>query len=117
MKKLIALTVLGAGLLFGAGAYAQGNAEQTAADKAKTQQVIESIPALKSIALEISGFEIKIAGKKEEYKNANADLKALKQKYANELTTQINANEGKKEIVDVLNAELKKTKNEIENLK
>lgn len=117
MKKIITITVLGLGLLISAGAYAQDAAQKTAGTKEKTEKVINNIPSLNAIAQEITAFQMKIKDREQEYKNASADLKALKQKYANELTAQISLNEGKEEIVDVLREELKKTNKEIENLK
>ncbi len=115
MKKTLFLMVFGFGLLAGTSAYAQQEAPQ-ADPKIRTQQVIESIPSLHGIALEISTFEAKTAGKSGEYKNAAADLRALKMKYAAELELQIAANKGNAEVTEVLTAELKRTKEEIAQL-
>ena len=116
MKKSIALALLCFGLLAGTAAFAQ---ESTAPVKTaeKTEQVISSIPALQSIAQEIADYQSKIAGKEESYENSNADLRALKMKYAAELKTQIAVNQDKQEILAVLKEELAKTEAEISQLK
>lgn len=116
MKKSIALALLGLGLFAGTTAYAQ-DAATPAKSSEKTQQVISSIPALQSITQEISDYESKIAGKKESYENSNADLRALKMKYAAELKTQIAVNQDKQEVLAVLKEELAKTEAEISQLK
>lgn len=116
MKKIIALAVFGIGMFAGTAAYAQ-SAETPAVSPEKTQQVIAAIPSLQSIRQEIADFEAKTSGQQEKFENGNADLRALKMKYANELKTQIAANQGKPEVVEVLTAELAKTNAEIEKLK
>ena len=115
MKKVIATGLLGFGMLISAGAFAQDYYVQLPATK--TEQVIAAIPSLQGIKNEIAQFEAKTEGKKESFENLNADLRALKMKYAAELKTQIAINKDSKEIADVLTEELKKTEAEIEKLK
>lgn len=116
MKKVISLALFVTGMLAGTIAFAQ-NAEATLATPDKTQQVIESIPTLKSIALEIARFEAKTGSKKENSETTKADLRALKLKYAAELKTQMVANKNNKETYDILSAELKKTQAELSKMK
>ncbi|HTF04075.1 MAG TPA: hypothetical protein VK826_08615 [Bacteroidia bacterium] len=116
MKKLFSLGLLAFGLLTGANALAQ-DATGVAVPQSKTETVVASIPSLQSIAMEIAQFEAKTEGKKENYENANADLRALKMKYAAELQVQIAVNKDNKEVFDVLTEELRKTNEEIEKLK
>lgn len=113
MKKLFALTLLGLGLLTSSGAFAQ----EPAVTPARTLEIIASIPTLQSIATEIADFGQKKENSKEELKNADADLRALKMKYAAELEVQIALNKDNAEIVEALTAELAKTRTEIELLK
>ncbi len=115
MKKVFALTALCLAMAGSTGAFAQ-EIGKLAESSAKTKQVIYSIPSLKSIDMEITKFESKVKGKSDS-KNAAADLKALKQKYANELIIQINAQSANKEVSAVLNEELSKTNKEINNIK
>lgn len=113
MKKLLALSALGLFLLCSHSANAQtadGN------PSTRTQEVIASIPSLQSISLEIAAFEQKKENNKSELKNADADLRALKMKYAAELEVQISANASNAELVQILTAELNKTRAEIEQL-
>jgi hypothetical protein len=114
MKKTIALCVLGLGLFAGTNAFAQ---ESAPTDPQKTQQVIAAIPSLQAISAEIASFEAKTAGKKEEFKNASADLSALLQKYANELQLQLAAHKDNAEIVAALTSELNRVNAQLANLK
>lgn len=116
MKKVIATALLAFAMLTGTASFAQ-SAEGTLTTPDKTQQVIASIPSLQSIALEISQFEAKTAGRKENQENTTADLRALKMKYAAELKTQIVVNKDNKETHDILMEELKKTQEELSKLK
>jgi hypothetical protein len=116
MKKLFAVAFLAIGMFAGTETFAQ-DAGKPARTPEQTQQVIASIPALNAIAQEIAQFEAKTAGQKEKFEHANADLKALKMKYAAELQTQIAINQDKPEILAVLKDELAKTNAEIERLK
>jgi hypothetical protein len=116
MKKVIATALLGFAMLTGTAAFAQDSYGQLY-PPTKTEQVIAGIPSLQNIKNEIAQFEAKTEGKKESFENANADLRALKMKYATELETQIAINKDNKEVVDVLTAELKKTREEIEKIK
>jgi hypothetical protein len=114
MKKLLALAALGLFLMAANSANAQTSDQANPPDK--TQEVIASIPSLQSIAVEITAFEQKKENNKAELKNADADLRALKMKYAAELEVQISANRDNAEVVQVLTAELNKTRAEIEYL-
>lgn len=115
MKKLLALSALGLFLTLSPSMYAQdaGNGNQ---QPNRTQEVIASIPSLNSIALEITAFEQKAENNKSELKNSDADLRALKMKYAAELEVQISANKDNAETVQILTEELNKTRAEIEVL-
>gem|GEM_PF-2871941 len=108
--------LLAFGVLAGSAAFAQQAAGDDGKVKARTQQVIAGIPSLQAIAQEIAVFESKTEGKSAEYKNANADLKALKMKYANELRAQISLNEKNKATAEILAEELKKTEEAINKL-
>jgi septal ring factor EnvC (AmiA/AmiB activator) len=116
MKKVIATALLGFAMLAGTSAFAQDSYGQIN-PPTKTEQVIAAIPSLQNIKNEIAQFEAKTEGKKDSFENGNADLKALKMKYATELETQIGINKDNKEVLEILNAELKKTREEIEKLK
>jgi hypothetical protein len=117
MKKLFSSGLLAFGLFVGTSAFAQDATTGVTVTQTKTEQVVASIPSLHSIALEIAQFESKTEGKKESYENRNADLRALKMKYAAELQVQIDLNKDNKEVFDALTEELKKTNAEIETLK
>lgn len=110
MKKLIAVTFLVTLCSIG---LAQNSGKPTAS---AAQQVIQKIPSLSAIAAKIAKYESKVEGRKEQYKNSDADLKALKMKYASELTVQITTLKEDKETVKILNDELEKTNKEITNL-
>jgi hypothetical protein len=113
MKKLIVFATFG--LLLSVHSYAQDAGTINTAPS-RTQEVIASIPSLQSISLEIISFEQKAENNKAELKNANADLRALKMKYAAELEVQISVNKDNAETVEILTAELKKTREEIAQL-
>lgn len=113
MKKLLALSALG---LFLACSSAQAQDAGSGNQPTRTQEVIASIPSLQSISNEIAVFQMKVENNKSELKNADADLRALKMKYAAELEVQISANGQNAEMVQVLTAELNKTRAEIEQL-
>lgn len=115
MKKLLALAALGLFLLCTHSVSAQ-NAEQGNPSSNRTQEVIASIPSLQSISIEITAFEQKKENNKAELKNADADLRALKMKYAAELEVQISVNKDNAETVQILTQELNKTRAEIERL-
>lgn len=114
MKKLFALSALGLFLLCSHSVNAQTT--DVNPSTTKTQEVIASIPSLQSISLEIAAFEQKKENNKAELKNADADLRALKMKYAAELEVQISVNAANTELVQILTAELNKTRAEIEQL-
>jgi len=109
MRKNLLMAFICLGSFQASFVHAQTNRAVTTVTDNKTQQVIVSIPSLKSISDEITSFEAKTAGKEEEYKNAAADLRALRMKYASELQSQIAFHEGKPEIQAVLKNELTKT--------
>jgi hypothetical protein len=115
MKNLLALSALGLFLLVSSPVKAQ-DASGSNPPTNKTQQVIASIPSLQSISLEIASFEQKRENQKAELNNADADLRALKIKYAAELEVQISVNKDNAETVQILTEELKKTRAEIELL-
>lgn len=110
MKKIILMAFLAIICNYGVKA-------QTFDNTRTTKQIIETIPSLSAIQTEIHEFESKTEGRKEEYKHAGEDLKALKQKYISELNIQISARKDDKEVVSALNEELEKTKRELANLK
>jgi hypothetical protein len=116
MKKMRAMLMLAFCLLAGTAAFAQDAGTPPAQPTNRTAEVIASIPSLHSISLEISAFESKQKNSNGELKNANADLRALKMKYAAELEVQIAATHNA-ETKAVLTEELAKTRAEIESLK
>jgi Skp family chaperone for outer membrane proteins len=111
MKKTIAVAGLGVMLFLAIGAQAQNSPTNEA-----TQKLIQSIPSLKASVAEVTAFESKVEGKKENFEHANADLKALKMKYASALNLQISM-ESSKENQDLLKAELERVNKEIANIK
>ena len=103
-------------LMIGTAAFAQDAGNSTAQPADRTAEVIASIPSLHNISLEISAFEEKTKNGSES-KNTNADRRALKMKYAQELEVQIAAHKDNAEVTAILTEELAKTRAEIETLK
>jgi hypothetical protein len=116
MNKMKTVLMFAFFLLIGTAAFAQNAGDPPAQTVNRTAEVIASIPSLHSISLEIASFEEKTKNGSES-KNANADRRALKMKYAAELEVQIDANKNDAEVTAILKEELAKTRAEIETLK
>jgi hypothetical protein len=107
MKKLIMAAMLGIALL---------NVNAISAQEGSQLRNAQEITAVKNLKSEISLFEQKTKGNSE-YKNAAADMKALRQKYSAELRKQISLNENNQQLLASLREELELNEQQLKAIK
>jgi len=111
MKKMICFCLILAGMCIANPVIAQ-NDEFRKEWSTETREVIGSISSLKNLSDEVAMYMVKIEGKKAEFINADADTKALMDKYAKELENQILVYKNDTKVYPILKNELDRIKRE-----